>query len=57
MIDPVDGKLKMLWFSGVTQGLWYRKDLIPNPPRLWDEAPEIGKQMQARGSSMGTWRL
>lgn len=53
MIDPADGKLKLLWFTGVTQGLWYRKDLIPNPPRSWDEALEIGKQMQAQGFKYG----
>jgi multiple sugar transport system substrate-binding protein len=35
MIDPSDGSLKALWFTTNTVGLWYRQDLIPEPPRTW----------------------
>src|SRR5690606_34189041 len=37
MIDPADGSLKSLWFTTNTVGLWYRQDLIPEPPLSWDE--------------------
>jgi multiple sugar transport system substrate-binding protein len=31
------GKLIAAPFNSNTQLLWYRKDLVPNPPRTWDE--------------------
>ena len=37
MIDPNTGELKSLWFTTNAVGLWYRRDLIPEPPRDWDE--------------------
>jgi multiple sugar transport system substrate-binding protein len=32
-----DGKLYAAPFNTNTQLLWYRKDLVPKPPRTWDE--------------------
>ena len=30
-----------------SQLLWYRKDLVPNPPATWDEMLEIARQLPA----------
>ena len=32
-----EGKLYAAPFNTNTQLLWYRKDLVPKPPRTWDE--------------------
>lgn len=37
MIDPTDGSLKTLWFTTNTVGLWYRQDLVPEPPLSWED--------------------
>ena len=55
MIDPADGKLKRIKFNTGTGGLWYRRDLIPEPPRSWDEVIAIGKRMQAQGFADAIW--
>ena len=56
MIDPEDGKLKRIKFNTGTGGLWYRRDLMPEPPRSWDEVIEIGKRLQAQGFEHGFWQ-
>jgi multiple sugar transport system substrate-binding protein len=42
------GQLVAAPFNSNTQLLWYRKDLVPNPPRTWDEliaqAENLAKQ-------------
>ncbi|HEX8858326.1 MAG TPA: ABC transporter substrate-binding protein [Actinomycetes bacterium] len=42
------GQLVAAPFNSNTQLLWYRKDLVPNPPRTWDEmiaqAESLAKQ-------------
>ncbi len=53
MIDPKDNKLKGLWFTTNAVGLWYRKDLIPNPPKTWDEWIATSKALQAKGYKDG----
>ncbi len=53
MVDPKDGKLKSLWFTTNAVGLWYRKDLIPNPPKSWAEWIAVGKKLQAQGYKDG----
>ena len=55
MIDPKDGKIKRIKFNTGTGGLWYRRDLIPEPPRSWGELIEIGKQMQSEGFADSIW--
>ena len=55
MIDPADGKIKRIKFNTGTGGLWYRKDLIPDPPRSWDKLTEVGKQLQAQGMAAPIW--
>lgn len=57
MIDPSDGKLKSLWFTTGGAGLWYRKDLIPNPPKTWDELIATGAALEKQGIKEGliTW--
>lgn len=46
MVDPADGALKALWFTTNTVGLWYRQDLIPDPPLSWDEFIETAVAMR-----------
>jgi multiple sugar transport system substrate-binding protein len=46
MVDPADGSLKALWFTTNTVGLWYRQDLIPEPPATWDEFIETALAMK-----------
>ena len=44
----VNGKLWAVPINSNTQLLWYRKDLVPNPPKTWnqmiDEAEQLAKQ-------------
>lgn len=35
-------------FNTNTQLLWYRKDLVPNPPRTWDEMIGMAEQLASR---------
>jgi len=53
MIDPKDNKLKGLWFTTNAVGLWYRKDLIPTPPKTWDEWIATAKKLQGQGYKDG----
>jgi multiple sugar transport system substrate-binding protein len=43
-----DGKLYAAPINSNTQLLWYRKDLVPNPPKTWaemiDDAIRLAKQ-------------
>jgi multiple sugar transport system substrate-binding protein len=48
MIDPSDGKLKGLWFTTNCVGLWYRKDLIPDPPKDWDSFIKTAKDLMTK---------
>jgi len=53
MIDPKDNKLKSLWFTTNAVGLWYRKDLVPTPPKTWDEWIAAAKKLQSQGYKDG----
>ncbi len=53
MIDPKDNKLKGFWFITNAVGLWYRKDLIPNPPKTWDEWIATAQALKAKGYKDG----
>lgn len=53
MIDPSDHKLKSLWFTTNAVGLWYRKDLIPNPPTTWDRWIATAKNLESQGFKNG----
>lgn len=53
MIDPADGSLKALWFTTNTVGLWYRQDLIPEPPRSWDDYIAKALELKAQGFEYG----
>ena len=57
MIDPADGNLKSLWFTSTGAGLWYREDLIPEPPKTWDELIAAGLELKKEGYADGliTW--
>ncbi|WP_249998084.1 ABC transporter substrate-binding protein [Actinoplanes sp. M2I2] len=33
------------------QLLWYRKDLVPTPPKTWDEMIQMSRQLQAEGKT------
>ena len=43
-----DGKLKAIWVNTDVRALFYRRDLVPTPPKTWDEllamAPELAKK-------------
>lgn len=53
MVDPKDGKLKALWFTTNAVGLWYRKDVIANPPKTWDQWISTANRLQADGWADG----
>jgi multiple sugar transport system substrate-binding protein len=40
-----EGKLYAAPFNTNTQLLWYRKDLVPKPPRTWDEMIEMAEKL------------
>ena len=44
-----DGKLKALWVNTDVRVLYYRKDLISNPPKTWDELIAQGADLSKRG--------
>jgi multiple sugar transport system substrate-binding protein len=43
------GKLYAAPLSTNTELLWYRTDLVPNPPKTWDEMVQIAEALAARG--------
>ncbi len=43
------GRLYAAPLSTNTQLLWYRKDLVPNPPKTWDEMIQMAGDLAARG--------
>ena len=44
------GRLYVIPIWSNTQLLWYRKDLVPNPPKTWDQMIDIGEKLgKARG--------
>ncbi len=45
-----EGKLYAAPFNTNTQLLWYRKDLVPKPPRTWDEMIEQAEEL-GRGNA------
>ncbi|QTQ15916.1 extracellular solute-binding protein [Treponema parvum] len=42
-------KLKALWYTTDVRALFYRKDLIKDPPKTVDELIAVGKQMKDQG--------
>jgi len=42
------GKLYALPYNSNTQLLWYRKDLVPNPPKTWDEMISMAQQLKSQ---------
>lgn len=49
VVKGSDGKIYGLWFNTDTRVLFYRKDLIPEPPKTWDEVLTIGQQLKSKG--------
>ncbi|MGH3829287.1 MAG: ABC transporter substrate-binding protein [Pseudonocardiaceae bacterium] len=43
------GRLYAAPLSTTTQLLWYRKDLVPHPPKTWDEMIQMSEGLAARG--------
>jgi multiple sugar transport system substrate-binding protein len=43
------GKMYAAPFSANTELLWYRKDLVPYPPKTWDEMIQMAEGLAARG--------
>jgi multiple sugar transport system substrate-binding protein len=44
-----DGKLKALWVNTDVRVLYYRKDLVSNPPKTWDELIAQASELSKRG--------
>lgn len=45
-----EGKLYAAPFNTNTQLLWYRKDLVPKPPKTWDEMIEQAEALEEAGT-------
>jgi multiple sugar transport system substrate-binding protein len=43
------GQLYAVPYNSNTQLLWYRKDLVPNPPKTWDEMITMAEQLAKQG--------
>jgi multiple sugar transport system substrate-binding protein len=43
------GKLYAVPYNSNTQLLWYRSDLVPNPPKTWDEMITMAEQLAKQG--------
>jgi len=46
-----NGKLIGYPIAAEALSLIYNKDLLPNPPKTWEEIPALDKQMRAKGKS------
>lgn len=44
-----DGELVALWYTTDVRGLFYRKDLIPTPPKTMEELYSVAEDMKAKG--------
>jgi len=44
-----DGKLKALWVNTDVRALFYRRDLVPTPPRTWDELLALAPGLRKNG--------
>jgi multiple sugar transport system substrate-binding protein len=44
-----EGELYATPFNTNTQLLWYRKDLVPKPPKTWDEMIEMAEELPEAG--------
>ncbi|GIE99745.1 ABC transporter substrate-binding protein [Paractinoplanes rishiriensis] len=44
-----EGKLYAAPNNTNVQLLWYRKDLVPTPPKTWDEMIQMSQQLKAQG--------
>jgi len=44
-----DGKLYAAPNNTNVQLLWYRKDLVPDPPKTWDEMIQMARQLKSQG--------
>jgi len=52
MIGP-EGHLRSLWFTTDVRVLWYRKDLVPTPPKTWGELIKIASKISKQ--EQGVW--
>ncbi|HEU5139362.1 MAG TPA: extracellular solute-binding protein [Bacillales bacterium] len=44
-----DGKIYGVQFTTDVRVMFYRKDLVPNPPKTWSEVLELGKKLKKQG--------
>jgi multiple sugar transport system substrate-binding protein len=44
-----DGKLKALWVNTDVRALFYRRDLVPTPPKTWDELLALAPGLRKNG--------
>ncbi|QCR37436.1 maltose/maltodextrin ABC transporter substrate-binding protein MalE [Nissabacter sp. SGAir0207] len=52
-----DGKIIGYPVAVEALSLIYNKDLVPNPPKTWEEIPALDKQLRAKGKSAIMWNL
>ena len=48
VMKPADKTLG-LWYTTDVRSLFYRKDLVKNPPKTWPELFKLGKQLKDKG--------
>jgi multiple sugar transport system substrate-binding protein len=44
-----NGQLVAVPYNSNTQLLWYRSDLVPNPPKTWDEMISMAQKLKSEG--------
>lgn len=48
VMKPED-KILGLWYTTDVRALFYRKDIVKNPPKTWQELLDLGKQLKGQG--------
>jgi len=56
-VSDSDGHLRALWISTDVRVLYYRKDLVPQPPETWDELFKMGKELMESNKDVKAFLL
>ncbi|MFI7483959.1 extracellular solute-binding protein [Kocuria sp. M1R5S2] len=49
IMETPEGEIKGMQFTTDVRVMFYRKDLVPTPPKTWDETLEVGRQLTDDG--------
>lgn len=49
MVDSTEGSVKLLYFTTDNRVLWYREDLVPEPPQTWEELIQVASGLAQDG--------